>query len=99
MEIINSYGNVQLGENYSLACVVTGADKLNPMLSYEWTRNGNRLEMIDNETNVLSFTPFRLSDAGNYHCNVSICSQYVNDAIMIESNNQSLKVQGKSSTE
>ena len=99
MEIINSYGNVQLGEDFSLTCVVTGADKLNPMLNYEWTRNGNRLEMTDNETNVLSFTPFRLSDAGNYCCNVSICSQYVNDAIMIESNNLSLKVQGKSSTE
>lgn len=99
MEINNSGGNLLLGEEYSLTCVVTGADKLNPVLSYGWTQNGTRLEMIDNKTNVLSFSPFRRSGTGNYSCIVNIFSQYVNKLIVINSRTESIQVQCKPSIE
>ena len=99
VEITNSGGNLLLGEEYNLTCVVTGADRLNPVLSYGWTQNGTRLEMIDNKTNVLSFSPFRLSGSGNYSCIVSIFSWYINEPIVINSNTESLEAQCKPSIE
>jgi hypothetical protein len=90
--------SLDLGEEYNLTCVVIGADKLNPVLSYGWTQNGSRLEIVDEKINILSFSPFRLSDAGNYCCTVNISSQYINKDIVIESNKESLKVQCKPSS-
>ena len=97
MEIRNSGENFLLGEEYDLTCIVMGVDKLHPVLSYEWTQNGAKLGMIDDKTNILSLSPFRLSGAGNYSCMVNISSQYINKFITIESNNESLEVQSKSS--
>ena len=97
VEIHNSGEKFLLGEEYNLTCVVMGADKLHPMISYGWTQNGAEVEMIDDKTNFLSFSPFRLSDAGNYSCTVNISSQYINKSIVIESNNVTLEVQSKSS--
>ena len=89
---MGSRENVLLGENYSLICVIMGADKLSPMISYEWIQNDNLQETIDN---VLSFSPFRLSHAGNYSCSVTITSNYVKDMIIMKSNIESLLVQSK----
>lgn len=98
VEICNSRENLLLGEEYKLICVVIGADKLHPVLSYGWTQNGAELEMIDNKTNnILFFSPFRLSSAGNYSCTVNVSSQYINEFIVIESNNETLEIQSKSS--
>ena len=96
VEITNSGGNLLLGEDYNLTCTINGADKLNPVLNYGWIQNGT---ILDNKTNILSFSSFRLSDAGNYSCTVTICSQYINESIMINSDNESLKVQSKPSIE
>ena len=100
--IINSSrGNLlyMLGEDYNLTCTVMGADKLNPMISYEWTRtqNEDQLEMVDNKNNVYSFPAFRFSDAGNYSCMVNINSNYIEDIIMVTSDIETLLIQCKSS--
>ena len=97
VEITNSGGKLFLGEDYNLTCTINGADKLNPVLNYGWIQNGTILEMVDNKTNILSFSSFRLSDAGNYSCIVRICSQYISESIVINSNNESLEVQSKPS--
>ena len=65
-----------LGQNYSLICnvTVTGADTGDPSITYQWTKdNGTQTLGTDR---VLSFSPLRLSDAGQYTCQatVSPCS-------------------------
>ena len=79
-----------LGENYNLTCAIMGADKLSPMISYGWIQNEDPLEMVDKESDVLSFSPFRLSHAGNYSCMVNVTSNYVKDIITMTSNTKPL---------
>ena len=49
----------------TLTCGVSGADNLDPMMTYLWTRNGGR-EVSRSST--LPLSPVGLSDAGNYTC-------------------------------
>ena len=85
-----------LGENYNLTCAVMGADKLSPMIRYEWIQKEDLLEMVVNEYNdVLSFSHFRLSHAGNYNCSVTITSHYVKDMITMTSNIETLLIKSR----
>ena len=50
----------------TLTCDVSGADNLNPTII--WIRNGStQIDIGDSGT----LSPLRLSDAGNYSCNVT----------------------------
>ena len=98
MKINGSRGDLLLGENYNLTCTVMGADKLNPVISYEWTGTRNEdQQLLDNKNNILLFTPFKLSHAGNYSCTVNIASDYIKDIIRVTSDIETLQVQSKSS--
>ncbi len=57
-----------MGENYSLICTVYGVDDLVTIISYLWRKDNTLLAT----TAILSFSPFRLSDAGQYTCEVTI---------------------------
>ena len=72
-----------------------GAEKLSPMISYEWIQNEYPLKTVDNECDVLSLSPFRLSHAGNYTCTVNITSDYVKNIITMTSNIESLLIQSR----
>ena len=93
IKIISFRENVLLGENYNLTCTITGADKLSPTISYEWIQNETLLEMVD--SSILSFSPFKLSHAGNYSCIVNITSNYVEDIITMTSDIEPLVVQSR----
>jgi hypothetical protein len=72
LQITGSVGTPTAGESYSLTCTVSGADRLGYMASYQWRKDGNALA---GETAVaLSFSPFRLSHAGQYTCEVTVGS-------------------------
>ena len=75
----------------TLTCGVSGAENLNLMIVYQWTRyNGTTSEPVGNNTNTLSLSPLRLSDAGNYSC--SITSTLLNNPISA-TNSQSVMIQ------
>ena len=66
----------------SLTCDVTGADNLNPMITYQWTRNdGSTQTPVGTNSDTLTFSPLRLSNAGDYNCNVTISSTLLNSPI------------------
>ena len=75
-----------LGQNgYSLACTVSGTNRLNPSIIYQWTKNNGSQTQIQVE--VLSFSPLRLSDAGRYTCQATVSSPYLNENIIMMSSN------------
>ena len=66
----------------SLTCDVSGADNLNPMITYQWTRNdGSTQTPVGTNSNTLTLSPLRLSDAGDYNCSVNISSNLLNSPI------------------
>lgn len=83
---ITTSGPLTLGQNgYSLTCVVSGAETLNPLITYQWTKNNGTQTQIPVGSNpsVLSFSPLRLSDAGEYTCQATISSPYLNNDIIV----------------
>ena len=69
------------GEDYQLTCSVSGAENLNPTITYRWTKNsGSGQTQVGINSNTLSFTPLQLADAAHYVCGVTVSSSYlIND--------------------
>ena len=57
-----------VGQNYTLTCHVYGTDST--VTAYRWMKDGIQLSNGMQET--LSYSPMRLSDAGQYTCEVTI---------------------------
>ena len=88
-----SGGTPTVGESYSLTCTVTGADRLNPTISYQWFKN---TAVVSGETqSTLSFSSLSLSDAGQYRCDVTVSSNLLSQSVMNMSNTQDLTLQSK----
>ena len=68
--------------DYSLICGITGAENLNPSITYQWTKNNGTQTQVGTDI-VLSFSPLRLSDAGQYTCQATISSPYLNNNIIM----------------
>ena len=67
--------NVSAGTNFSLTCTVGGIENLMAELIFEWIRfNGTDFEEINITSNEIHFLSLKLSEAGNYMCQVSIRS-------------------------
>ena len=82
-----------VGENYSLTCTVTGADRLNPTITYQWFKNNT---MVSGETqSTLSFFSLSLCDAGQYSCDVTVSSTLLSQSIINMSNTHDLTFQSK----
>ena len=60
------------GENYNLVCHLLGIDQSQSMVSYQWTKSNSTSQTQVGTTNTLSFTPLKLSDAGQYICTVTV---------------------------
>lgn len=65
-----------LGESgYTLTCKVIVANHLCPStISYQWIKNNSIITQLETPPNSLSFSPLRLSDAGQYACQATIIS-------------------------
>ena len=73
-----------LGQSgYSHTCGVTGAENLNPSITYQWTKNNGTLTQIQigADPKVLSFSSLRFSDAGQYTCQTTVSSPFLNNDI------------------
>ena len=90
-------GTPVVGEPYTLSCNVSGYDKLDPSVTYQWMRyNETDMEaplVANSET--LSFSSLNLSDSGNYSCSAVISSSYLDNSISANSNLVSIILQGK----
>ena len=91
--VMVSGGTPTLGESYPLTCTVTGADRLNPTVTYQWFKN---TAVVSGETqSTLSFSSLSLSDAGQYRCDVTVSSTLLSQSITKMSNTQDLTFQSK----
>ena len=75
-----------LGQNvYFLTCDVNGTENLNSSITYQWTKNnGTQIQtQLGADSKILSFSPLMLSDAGEYTCQATISSPYLNDNITV----------------
>ena len=88
-----SGGTPTVGESYSLTCTVTGADRLNPTITYQWFKNNT---VVSGETqSTLSISSLSLSDAGQYRCDVTVSSTLLSQSITNMSNTQDLTLQSR----
>ena len=72
VQITTSEDTPTIGQSYSLTCTVPGADSA---VIYQWQKNNEDITDRSIVTdNMLTFIPLRLSDAGNYICNVGVNS-------------------------
>ena len=65
---------------YTLICVVNGTESLDHTLIYQWTKNNDtqmQNQVSISNPSVLSLSPLRLSDAGQYTCQVTVSSPYL----------------------
>ena len=75
-------------KGYTLTCDVSGADNLNPIITYLWTRDdGNTQILVGTSSNTLTLSPLRLSNAGDYTCSVTVSSTLLNNDIMMSADN------------
>ena len=65
------------GLSYNLTCSVQGAENLDSNMTYEWIKN--ETPIIGETSSTLSFSPFRLSEAGIYMCRVYVSSDYLDN--------------------
>ena len=78
---ISSTGDAVVGQSYSLHCNVAGTERFTPILSYKWTKNNGTLTHVGFDSENLSFSPLRLSDAGQYICHVTASSDVTNEPV------------------
>ena len=62
-------GSPTLGQSYSLTCVVTEVDGPITPAIYQWMKDGIA---VDYTGPTLSFSPLRLTDTGQYTCQVTV---------------------------
>ena len=72
----------------TLTCSVTGADNLNPTISYQWTKD----DEANDGSETLTLSPLRLSHAGVYTCSVSVGSTFLNNTIQASANNNEIVI-------
>ena len=56
----------------TLICDVSGAERLSPTITYQWTRNGEIVP--DSNSSTLTLPTVTLSSAGNYSCRATVGS-------------------------
>jgi hypothetical protein len=69
-------GTIVAGKNCTLVCSVSGIGSSNPTIAYQWTKNnGSAPIQVGGNSNMLVFSSLRLSDAGQYTCQVTVGSE------------------------
>ena len=78
--------NITAGVNNTLSCMIDDIDDLMLPVEYMWWHfNGNDTKLINNKSGILSLSPLKLSDAGEYMCQVNISSSLLNSDLIFYS--------------
>ena len=78
----------------TLTCEVSGAERLSPMIAYQWTRNNQGIS--DGNLKTFDLSPLRLSHAGSYACIITVSSTLLSSSISASSHeNQDVIVQSE----
>lgn len=64
-------------QSYTLVCIISGADKLNATMFYRWMKGDGVHVAARTSSKTLYFGSVSLSDAGQYSCQVSVVSNYI----------------------
>ena len=97
VEVKASGSNFTGSIDFSLTCILSEAENVEATVSYQWIKNnGTRTELPSN-TNRLSFSPLRLSDAGEYYCTAFVLTSYLQNPINTTSGLFSVQLTGTSS--
>ena len=75
----------------TLTCDVSGDDRLNPTITYQWTKyDGSTRIQVGTNSNMLTLdpSPLQLSNAGDYMCSVTVRSSLLNNDIMANSSHR-----------
>ena len=76
----------------TLTCDAIGADNLQPVLTYHWTKDN----VTSDRSEILTLSPVRLSHAGVYTCSINVSSTFLNNIIQVSANNtQTVRIQSK----
>ena len=95
VQISDSGAIPALGESYQLTCSASGAENLNPITTYRWTKKSGSGQTQVGDT--LSFTSLQLADAASYVCEVNISSNYLTgNIIAMNINPQDIRIQSES---
>ena len=82
------------GETYNLTCNVYGAEKLNPVITYQWMKENDTEILVGTNSGILSFPLLSISNASNYTCMVTVESNYLEEDIHISTDLFEVKFQG-----
>ena len=94
---ISDEGNIPTaGQSNTLTCNVSGDEDLNLTITYQWTKNNGTQTHVGTNSNTLSFFFLRLSDAGQYTCQVNVTSPYLHNVINTASKLYELQIPGMS---
>ena len=63
------------GGNYRIVCIVVGIWNDSLIVKYRWTKNNGTTDTAVGNSSTLLFSPLKLSDAGQYICQVTIGSE------------------------
>ena len=76
INIIDPGTSQTAGEAYTLTCIVAGIENASSLtFLYRWTKNNGSTQTEVGNSSTLFFTPLKLSDDGQYMCEVTIGSQ------------------------
>jgi len=79
--VITPAGTAVVGQSYSLSCSVSGADSLSPTITYHWYNESSNPRSQVGTTSTYTLNPLRPYNAGQYTCEVTISSHYLNETL------------------
>ena len=80
VSISNEEEYPKLGQNYTLVCNVHWAEDNSSTVNYQWIKiNSSQIYyIVENNSSTLFISHFKLSDVGEYICQVTAYSSYLN---------------------
>ena len=88
--------NASLGQSHFLNCSQSGAENIEPFITYQWSKVNNDSKTVVGNMSILYFSHLNLSDAAKYTCIVTVSSSYLNEGnVIVDQSNISLKLPSK----
>ena len=78
--------NLTAGTSFALMCNVDDTSNIRPEVTFEWIHfNGIDSEIVGTNSSLLFFSSLKLSDAGEYMCQINVRSSLLSSDLIIMS--------------